>query len=106
MIEEYKKMSFDIRPATLDDVAEITRLHVDSGQNTYPFMPAEGHATRSYAYRYAEWLETPRNPAPAPLILVAMNGPSLIGFCSSSRNDDPDLPQARVEVYGACFRTV
>ncbi len=96
-------MSFEIRAATIDDVAAITRLHVDSWHNTYTFMPTEVHANRSYAYRYEEWLETLSNPDPDQLILVVMNGSTLIGFCSCKRNDDPGMPQARGELHAAYF---
>jgi GNAT superfamily N-acetyltransferase len=96
-------MSFDIRPATLDDVAAITRLHVDSWQNTYPFMPAEVHANRSYAYRYEEWLEALSNPDPDQLILTVWNEKTMIGFCSCKGSDDPDMPQARGELHAAYF---
>ena len=97
-------MTFDIRSATLDDVAKITRLHVDSWKDTYPFMPPEVHANRSYAYRYEEWLEALSNPDPDQLILTVWNEDILIGFCSCRASNDPDLPIAKGELHAAYFR--
>ncbi len=96
-------MSLNIRPATLDDVAAITRLHVDSWKNTYTFMPGEVHANRSYAYRYEEWLESLSNPDPDHLILTVWNDVTLVGFCSCKRNDDDAIPEARGELHAAYF---
>jgi len=97
-------MTFDIRPATLTDVAAITRLHVDSWRDTYTFMPDSVHVNRSYAYRYEEWLEILSNPDPDHLILTAWDGDVLVGFSNCRRCDDPDLPEAKGEMHAIYFR--
>lgn len=97
-------MNFDIRSATLDDVAQITRLHVDSWQDTYTFMPSLVHKNRSYAYRYEEWLEILSNPDPDHLILTVWNGDVLVGFCNCLPNTDPDIPEAKGEMHAIYFR--
>ncbi len=96
-------MNFDIRSATLDDVAKITRLHVDSWKDTYPFMPAEVQISRSYAYRYEEWLEALSNPDPDQLILTLWDGETLAAFCNCNANHDPDLPEAKGELHAMYF---
>jgi len=97
-------MTFDIRSATLADVAKITRLHVDSWQDTYPFIPPAVHANRSYAYRYEEWLEALSNPDPDQLILTVWNEDILVGFCSCRSSNDSDLPIAKGELHAIYFR--
>jgi ribosomal protein S18 acetylase RimI-like enzyme len=97
-------MTFTIRSATLADVAQITRLHVDSWRNTYTFMPPEVHVNRSYAYRYEEWLEALSNPDPDQLILTVWNDELLVGFCSCRASDDPAIPHAKGELHAAYFR--
>ena len=97
-------MDYIIRSATLDDVAAITRLHVDSWQDTYTFMPASVHSNRSYAYRYEEWLEILSNPDPDHLILTVWDGDILVGFSNCLPCRDPDMPQAKGEMHAIYFR--
>jgi|GEM_PF-2365829 len=97
-------MTFDIRSATIADVAAITRLHVDSWRDTYTFIPKSVHDNRSYAYRYEEWLEILSNPDPDHLILTAWDGDILVGFSNCRRCDDPDLPEAKGEMHAIYFR--
>lgn len=97
-------MDFEIRSATLADIGEITRLHVDSWRDTYTFMPQTVHANRSYAYRYEEWLEALSNPDPDHLILTAWDGDVLVGFSNCRRCNDPDLPEAKGEMHAIYFR--
>jgi len=97
-------MDFDIRSATLDDVAQITRLHVDSWQDTYTFMPSSVHKNRSYAYRYEEWLEILSNPDPDHLILTLWDKDVLVAFSNCLPNTDPDLPNVKGEMHAIYFR--
>lgn len=97
-------MNYVIRPATLDDVAAITRLHVDSWRDTYTFMPDSVHSNRSYAYRYEEWLEILSKPDPDHLILTVWDGDILVGFCNCLPCTDPDMPQAKGEMHAIYFR--
>ncbi|MEQ9519806.1 MAG: GNAT family N-acetyltransferase [Parvibaculum sp.] len=97
-------MEYVIRSATLADVAAITRLHVDSWQDTYTFMPDSVHSNRSYAYRYEEWLEILSKPDPDHLILTVWDGNILVGFSNCLPCRDPDMPQAKGEMHAIYFR--
>jgi ribosomal protein S18 acetylase RimI-like enzyme len=85
------------RFATLADVDEIARLHVEAWQSAY-----RGHMPDAYldgldsSKRAAMWSKVIAEPA--SIVLVATAAEALVGFCSLLPSRDPDAGRTVGEV--------
>ena len=86
-----------IRQATLSDVDAIAKVHVKAWQTTYRGHMPDAHLdTLDESKRAAMWSEALGQPA--MLLLVAISGETLVGFCSLVPSRDADAPPAVGEV--------
>ena len=82
----------DVRPATADDAAGISRVHVDSWGGAYAgLMPADVIASRTFERRLAYWSGLLSSvPQPHTATWVLEEAGVVIGFASTGpcRDDD------------------
>jgi ribosomal protein S18 acetylase RimI-like enzyme len=86
-------ISQNIRPATLDDVDEIARVHVQAWRETYRgLVPDRMLEELSVADRATLWRSVIADPANAAALLVLEDGNgALVGFGSAGRAPNRDL---------------
>jgi len=85
-----------VRLATLDDVAGIARVHVDTWRSTYRgIVPDRYLDSLSYEGRAEQWTRTLKRTDGA-FVLVSEEAGTIVGFASASPNTDADLPFAGV----------
>jgi GNAT superfamily N-acetyltransferase len=78
-----------IRPATLDDVPGIARVHIDSWRTTYTgIVPDEYLAALSYDDSEARWQRWLSDTKRRMIVLVAVQGDRVIGFASGGNERD------------------
>ena len=83
----------DLRPARIEDAADIARVHVETWQATYaPFMPATYLAGLSVERHAAQHGETLRRPDPHGVFLVGTVGGEVRGFARAGRSRDGQRP--------------
>jgi ribosomal protein S18 acetylase RimI-like enzyme len=88
-----------IRPATLDDVPGIARVHVDSWRTTYAgIVPEEYLATLSYEDAEARWQRWLSDTERRMIVLAAVKGDRVIGFASGGNERD-----GRIEFTGELY---
>jgi ribosomal protein S18 acetylase RimI-like enzyme len=98
-----------IRRALAEDVNGIARLHVSVWQAAY-----RGHVPDSYldglepSQRAVMWSRALQDPT--ALVLVAVEGASIVGFCSSLPSRDPDASSSVAEISAlyvdaSCWRS-
>jgi GNAT superfamily N-acetyltransferase len=86
-----------IRAALAEDVDEVARLHVSVWQTAY-----RGHVPDSYldslepSQRAIMWSRVLLEPT--ALVLVAVEGASVVGFCSSLPSRDPEASSSVAEI--------
>lgn len=91
--------TIQVIPATIHDVTEIARIHVDCWQNCYGFLPSELLSRRNKAFRHAQWSKCIKNPGLAERLYVIRSGQSGIGFCFAKPCDDKDAPDGAGELH-------
>lgn len=86
-----------VRRATLDDVAGIARVHVQSWQSAYAGqVPAEVIDAQDEQKRSALWLQLLRNSR--YVAHVAVRNDIICGFCSLIRSSDPGTNELTGEI--------
>lgn len=78
-----------IRPATLQDVPGIARVHVDSWRTTYAgIVPDDFLAALSYEDAEARWNRWLGDAERRMIVMVAAQGDRVIGFASGGKERD------------------
>lgn len=89
-----------IRPARVQDAAEMGRIHVESWQSAYRrIIPPEALAELSLEARRAEWKGFLTNPLPETATWVAEIDGQVVGFMCAGPSRDADLGNGIGEAY-------
>jgi RimJ/RimL family protein N-acetyltransferase len=98
-------MTTEIRPATLDDVAAIASIHVQSWQGAYRGMMPQEHLDQlDVVRRERRWTRALTSTDPsesAPLVAIADE--QAVGFASIGPTRDPDADPARTGEVRAIY---
>lgn len=90
--------ALEIRPAVLDDAAEVAAVHIRSFAAAYAHLPRTRRAAEAgLAGRVAWWRS--RLQQPADRTVVAYEGDRLKGFVVAGPSPDPDADEATSHVF-------
>lgn len=88
----------EVEPARADDVDRIAALHVAAWRAAYRGLLPQGYLDElSTAARKAQWIQALADPAIE--VLVARDGPALLGFAAYGPSRDDDAEAATLELY-------
>ncbi|SPJ27649.1 GNAT family N-acetyltransferase [Falsiruegeria mediterranea] len=92
---------YNIRPAAIQDVDSIARIHVACWGECYPYLPLGLHEMRGLGYRQQQWgAELSTGGVGGTLVLL--DGDRVVGFSHVQPNNDRDIPEADIELH-ACY---
>lgn len=89
-----------IRPAKIDDVSMVSRIHAFCWRETYSFMPEPVLQSRNREFRKMQWLGWFESQNENEGLFVVEADHDVVGFCFCCPNSDPEI-NGRGEMHAA-----